>query len=338
VSAVTALDPQATALRNTAEVELMCAQCRGILQPSLRDLSQPSATVECNDCGYIMFAIDGIWRGLQPARANEIAPSLSAYEAVRAGEGRWSQTADFYRSLPWRDTTGRFADQWNIRARSFSCLLREILPECVKSVASGRLRVLDLGAGNCWMSYRLALLGHSPVAVDIGVGSKDGLGAAIHYQGVIDSIFPRFQAEMHWLPFSDGSFDVAIYNASIHYAQNYEAVLHEAIRVLRPSGAIVIIDSPTYINEIDGEAMKREKAAEFARTFGSDSGSMGGEQYLTPERLARLELLGIRWRRYAPWYGWRWAMRPIVARMKGRRRPSHFYIYLGTLASRGEES
>lgn len=77
--------------------------------------------------------------------------------------------------------------------------------------------------------------------------------------------------------------------------------------------------------------MKREKAVEFTHKFGTDSGGMGGQEYLTPERLARLEQIGIRWRRYSPWYGWRWAMRPIVARLTGRRKPSQFHIYFGAL-------
>ena len=40
------------------------------------------------------------------------------------------------------------------------------------------LRILDLGAGNGWMSYRLALQGHLPIAVDLLTNDRDGLGAA----------------------------------------------------------------------------------------------------------------------------------------------------------------
>jgi SAM-dependent methyltransferase len=218
-------------------------------------------------------------------------------------------------------------------AGSFEFLQKHVLPECMKRIGKQRLRVLDLGAGNCWMSYRLALNGHFPVAVDIGVGRKDGLGAAVHYTTSIGHLFPRFQAEMDHLPFVDGQFDLAIYNASLHYAQDYEGTVREAVRVLRPNGAIAIVDSPTYRRETEGEAMMNENAAEFSRKFGTDSGGMGGQGYLTPQRLARLERFGIRWQRYSPWYGWGWAMRPIRAVLTGRRRPSQFHIYLGTLGS-----
>ena len=292
----------------------------------------------CARCSSSIQSVDGIWKTILPARARQIAPSLTAYEEVREKEGRWSQGAEFYLSLPWRDTTERFTDQWRIRARSFDFVRKHVLPERMKRLGKQRLSVIDLGAGNCWMSYRLALSGHSPVAVDIGVGRKDGLGAASHYSGSLEQMFPRFQAEMDQLPFVNGQFDLAIYNASLHYAQDYEATVREAVRVLRPNGAIVIVDSPSYHREADGEAMMNEKAAEFSRKFGTDSGGMDGQGYLTPQRLAHLEPIGIRWRRYSPWYGGRWALRPLFASLSGRRKPSQFYIYLGTLASDRSES
>jgi SAM-dependent methyltransferase len=325
-----AQDPDALRLR--------CPRCAGAVVPNAREAGRLLVREECHWCGHTTCVIEGIWRTLRPGRANYIEASLSGYESVREKEGRWSEEEDFYRSLPWRDTTGRFADQWKIRARSFAFVRDHLIPQVSKTIEPAHLKILDIGAGNCWMSYRLALQGHAPVAVDIGIGNKDGLGAARHYKSALGQLFPRFQAEMDWLPFADGQFDLAIYNASLHYAGDYGPVLREAVRVLRPSGAIVIIDSPTYRNEADGEAMKREKTAEFARKFGSDAGTIDGQLYLTPERLARLERLGIRWRRHSLWYGWRWAMRPIVARMQGRRRPSQFHIYFGTLSAGTKES
>jgi SAM-dependent methyltransferase len=188
------------------------------------------------------------------------------------------------------------------------------------------------------MSYRLSLLGHLPVAVDLSVSTLDGLGAAKHYWTVPGLSFLRFRAEMDMLPFTSGQFDMAIFNASFHYAQDYEATLRETLRVLRPGGAILVVDSPTYRNEADGEAMKREKSNEYLRRYGSDRGNMGGQEYLTLERLSRLVKLGIQWRRYTPWHGWRWAMRPFLARIAGRRTPSQFYIYLGAVTPERKEA
>jgi SAM-dependent methyltransferase len=316
-----------------AAVTLRCLRCAGSMGTPIQVTDLASDRRECVRCSSAIQAIDGIWRAVLPARARQLAPSLTAYEVVREKEGRWSQDAEFYLSLPWRDSTGRFTEQWRIRSKSFDFVRKHVLPEFIQRLGQQRLSVLDLGAGNCWLSYRLASSGHLPVAVDIGISRKDGLGAAVHYASSLGRLFPRFQAEMDCLPFADGQFDLAIYNASFHYAQDYEATILEALRVLRPQGAILIIDSPTYRVESDGEAMKREKAAAFASRFGTDAGGMRGQEYLTPERLLSLERAGIRWRRFSPWYGWRWATRPLAARLAGRRRPSRFHIYLGTRVS-----
>lgn len=321
-----------------AAVRVRCPRCAANMSTPIQQTDHAVDRRECAKCTSTIQSIDGIWRAILPGRARQIAPSLTAYETVRETEGRWSDDAAFYRSLPFRDTTGRFESQWRIRARSFEFVQKHVLPECLKRVGRHRLRVLDLGAGNCWMSYRLALGGHFPVAVDVGVSRKDGLGAAEHYTSTLGHLFPRFQAEMDQLPFADCQFDLAIYNASLHYARDYEATVREAVRVLRLSGAIAIVDSPTYGREADGEAMMNEKSAEFSRKFGTDLGGMGGQGYLTPDSLARLEQIGVRWRCYSPWYGWGWAMRPIRAGLAGRRRPSKFYIYLGTLGSGASET
>jgi SAM-dependent methyltransferase len=314
------------------ELDLRCAMCSGEMGALMMGADSAQHQAACSICNFVMLRVEGIWRAIRPSRAGLLAGLLSAYEDVRKAEGRWSDSREFYLSLPWKDTTERFATQWMIRAHSFDFLCGTLLPLCAKALGKRRLRVLDIGAGNCWMSYRLAQIGHRPVAVDLSASRLDGLGAAEHYSAVLESGFPCFQAEMDRLPFAAGQFDAAIFNASFHYSPDYETTLRETLRVLRPGGMIMIVDSPTYRSEADGEAMLREKAEEFLRRYGNDGGNMGGREFLTPERLARLEGTGLRWRRFAPWRGWRWALRPFLARIAKRRRPSQFHIYLGSLA------
>src|SRR5262245_44137338 len=89
---------------------------------------------------------------------------LQDYIKIRHAEVRGSEDAGYYLALPYRDITGHLQDQWSIRAKSFVYLEQNVLPPIERQF--GRpLRIADLGAGNCWLSHRLALRGHRPVAV-----------------------------------------------------------------------------------------------------------------------------------------------------------------------------
>src|SRR5262245_32027794 len=145
---------------------------------------------------------------------------LDDYRKIRHAEGRGSDDANYYLELPYRDVTGKNAGQWAIRGASYRYFERKIL-RVIEREHAKPLDIGDLGAGNGWMSYRLSLRDHRPVALDIFSDSRDGLLAARHYP----RRFPVLEAEYDHLPFSDASFDVAIYNASIHYSSDYRRTL-----------------------------------------------------------------------------------------------------------------
>ena len=250
---------------------------------------------------------------------------LDGYLRIRRAEGRGSSDSSYYLELPYRDITGRLQDQWTIRAKSFDYLTRRVLP------ASRVLRIADLGAGNCWLSYRLALRGHQLAAVDILTDPLDGLGAGNHYQPY--QRFQRVSADFDELPFATASLDVAIYNASIHYSTDYARTLREVRRCLRPEGCFLIIDSPVYRRREHGERMKRERHEQFRQTYGFASDTLPSREYFDQETIRELSrALGISWRIHKPWYGWEWALRPWKARWHRRRPPSRFQILAGRFA------
>ena len=293
-------------------VRVQCPRCRTAL-----------IGLSCMQCGLRMWTSNGIVHALPPERAAHFAPFMQDYEHIRAVEGRGSESQEFYLGLPYRDSSGRNSGQWHIRARSYDCLINHILK------APGRRRtVLDIGAGNCWMSFRLALLGYRPVAVDLLTNENDGLGAAVHYQDLLAELFPRFQAEITRLPFQDEQFDVVIFNASFHYSEDYEASLREAFRCLRRGGIVVISDTAWYSRVESGRKMVAERQAAFLQKYDTASDSIRSLEFLTDERLRALEeQLSIHWTTFSPRYGLKWAMRPLVARLRGRREPSRFRIY-----------
>jgi SAM-dependent methyltransferase len=268
----------------------------------------------------------GIVHALPPERVAHYAKFVAEYERIRAAEGRGSQSEEYYLSLPYKDATGRNGNQWSIRARTFESLLKHVFnPE------DRRGTVLDLGAGNCWMSFRLALLGYRPIAVDLLTNDQDGLGAGDHYVRNLPICFSRFRAELTRLPFRDGQFDAIVFNASFHYSEDYEATLAEALRCLKDGGRVIISDTPWYSREESGKQMIAERHASFLKRFGTVSNSVKSLEYLTDERLRVLEeKLSIRWTKHTPRYGLKWAMRPWIAKLRARREPSRFRLYVAT--------
>lgn len=309
-------------------VRLRCPTCTAALTPvTYHALGKTHEQIACSKCFAILAQQQGIWRALAADREGYFRRFLHDYETVRKAEGRGSDDPQFYLSLPYGDRTGLHSRQWEIRSRTYKYIERSLL-RAMAQKASQPLTVLDLGAGNGWLSYRLASLGHRPVAVDLQTNALDGLGAAVHYQHALPMFFPRFQAEIDRLPFGDSQFDGAVFNASFHYSENYDQTLAEAIRCVRPGGTIVIADSPTYSREEHGQRMVEERRQFFQKRFGFASESLASGEYLTAERLLALEANhGIEWERHHVWYGIRWASRPWIAALKRRREPSRFRIY-----------
>ena len=314
------------------ELRIQCPQCGGAMGTLKQNDFPPEFLLSCTVCLFQMVNEDGIWGALPKVRAAHFARFLSEYRRIREAEGRGSDSSEYYLALPYADRSGRIQAQWKIRARTFDHLVSSILPT-LESQGSGKLDILDLGAGNCWLSYRLALRGHQPVAVDLNTSSSDGLGAVVHYRQKVPRLFPCFQAELDCLPFAESQFDVAIFNASFHYSEKYERTLAEALRCLRPGGSVIIADTAWYKHDRSGRQMLAERKQVFTQQFGFPSDALASEEYLTDDRLSALAgHFRLHWQRHSPYYGTRWLMRPLIAKLKGKREPSRFRIYVAEVA------
>lgn len=309
---------------------LHCPQCRKSIGFLARhDSGTPSGQMHCAGCDFSFEKVRGVWRGLTPEQLAGYSVSPQESEEPSRPNRRGSHHAAFYLTLPFCDLTRRFHGQWKIRERSYRMLEKHILPRLEAGHAGG-LRVLDLGAGNGWLSYRLALRNHYPVAIDLSTDPFDGLEASRHYQPVLFHFFPRIQATMDSLPFADAQFDLAIFNASFHYSSDYRRTLQETLRCLTPKGKILIVDSPTYKNFAGGLQMRQELRQQPEQRYdGPLSDSTEGRDFLTHSTIKDLASLGIHWEAFLPKHGMTWAMRPWIAKLKGRHEPSNFYIYLG---------
>jgi SAM-dependent methyltransferase len=264
---------------------------------------------------------------LRRERVAPVEKFLADYTKIRIAEGRGSADAAFYRNLPDCPEDHPLARQWAIRRRTYECFRDRVLP----SMGDG-LRMLDLGAGTGWLSNRLAYLGHQPCAVDLSCNDQDGLVAARHF----DAAWSSIQAEFDHLPFSDASADAVVFNASLHYSTDYARTLREALRVLVPGGFLAVLETPVYKLESSGRRMVEERHDLFLKRYGTRSNSVPSLEFLTWPRVAELgRALNLDWKIARPWYGVRWALRPWIARVKGKREPSQFPVLI---ASRARET
>src|SRR5262249_36151896 len=101
--AKTALDPFA----------LACPNCHTPL-----DIAD-ERVARCKECSATFQKEEGIWRFLPGARQAAYEQFEREYHTVRRAEGWGSNDASYYRSLPWRDVSGRFSHLWRIRATTF---------------------------------------------------------------------------------------------------------------------------------------------------------------------------------------------------------------------------
>jgi ubiquinone/menaquinone biosynthesis C-methylase UbiE len=286
----------------------------------------------CPSCGQSVRRRDNIIRGLTHESEERYSQFFEQYIAIRRAEGRGGEDPAYYLELPFRRGIRPTDWQWPMRAATYRFFERRVLVELEES-AGRPLRILDLGAGVGWLSYRLALRGHEPVAVDLLDDPLDGLGAARHYDQALENPFPLIQAEFDRIPLADEQFDLAIFNASFHYAADYRSTLREVRRLLGWGGRVVILDTPVYQSYLHGEQMREERQEQFEKRYGFRSDSLLSIEYLDEKMIQDLgRELNIRWRALEPWYGLAWRLRPLRAKLARRRPPSRFKVLVGSWA------
>lgn len=231
----------------------------------------------CPSDGLRYARTGNIWRLLAPERADELHPFIKEYQQQRVGENWWSDNPDYYLNLPYKDITGRQQDLWRLRTRHWQRLLHVL----GGILATPGAVVLDAGAGNCWLSYRLAQLGAHPIALDLNDDTKDGLGVADVYRQHAGVEITTAQAELENIPLSSEQCDAVVINGSLHYVADVCLALTEAGRVLRLGGILVVMDSPFYHDGNAGKLMMQEWSSQYTERTGEAPSMLPGKGYLT---------------------------------------------------------
>ena len=309
-------------------LELRCPRCGGLFEWIAQPRMSSSDRLRCCGCFFVLRSENGIWLALPEGREAYSRRLKKEYQSVRTARGRLSCDPAYRHISPHQDYSGRDELRWRVRERALRYLQHELLPPLESACPRG-MKILDLGAGNGWLSHRLTLRGHRPVAIDVFTDLPNGLEAAGVFRKSQAALYPRFEAELEHLPFAKGQFDLAIFNSSLRCSEDYVWTLGEAMRCLRPKATIIIADAAWYSAEQSGMQMLAERCEASTSHPGIASDGLSGLNGLTEERLRTLEgRLGLRWEAHSPFLGLDRVMRPILARLQGRGELPKLRIYV----------
>jgi len=104
---------------------------------------------------------------------------------------------------------------------------------------SGVLDALDAGCGTGFLSLELAARGHRVTGVDFAPAM---LAEARRKAAACEAAIRFEEADAEQLPFAPASFDLVISRHVLWTLPHPEAAIDEWVRVLRPSGRLVVLD------------------------------------------------------------------------------------------------
>jgi len=182
----------------------------------------------------LLRAFSGVYdRDFTIARFREIEALLDAVEELGEGveAGPITTREGYARWAPFYDEPG------NQLLELEQPVVREILDDLPVGVA------LDAACGTGRHTAYLASLGHKVIGVDT---SPEMLARA--REKVPEGEF--YEADLHEVPLADDSVDLVVCAIALSHLPDLTPALTEFVRVLRPSGHLVISDSRGLIGDI----------------------------------------------------------------------------------------
>lgn len=280
---------------------LRCPTCRAPLDQALA----------CAN-GHRFAERQGVLRLLDAGFAAELDRFLGRLEPIRAAEGRRLLDPAAYPLLP----LGSRHHEWRLRRYDLALLrrlLRGLRP------AGARLRVLDVGAWNGWLSNRLAEDGCEVTAVDYFADPHDGLGARQFYR----SQWRAIQLDLLGLDALEPEYDVVVINRCLQFAPDPAAFVRQARLLLATGGLLAATGIECFADPRAKAASVRRRLAEHLARHQFDLFLRPTKGYLDRGDLGALAAAGLRCRPYPQLW---------LANLKARLRPArgrHLYGVAG---------
>ena len=198
------------------------------------------------DCGLLERVREGanVWfalpHGGPGALARDLIARLPEADPVLEADRRGAARVLAERARIASESFRRQGADWDeMRALGLPAqAVEEALLSLVPASDAGRL--LDIGTGT---GRVLELLAHH-ISQGVGVdASKAMLALARSRLARSDLSHCSVRlADMYRLPLAETSFDIAVLQMVLHYAEDPQGVLAEAARVLRPGGRLLVVD------------------------------------------------------------------------------------------------
>lgn len=168
------------------------------------------------------------------------------------------------------DFDDRVARRYNMQ-RAHPPDVSQRIGETIATQVSGRLLEIGVGTGR--------------IAAPIAAAGCDVTGIDISNQMLCEApkTLARLQADMHTLPFLSRTFDAVLAVHVLHLTPNWQTVLREAVRVMRPGAAFIQgddwIDPQSVVGQLRDEV--RRQVIQLAPNFRPPSAGVSHQQLLT---------------------------------------------------------
>lgn len=152
---------------------------------------------------------------------------------------------------------------WNSRAEGYSDTIHHEMTNGVAGFYADKLKMysperehmkcLDVGCGPGLFSILLFQQGHEVTSVDYSTGMLEKAKENIEEAGYVPDLV---RGDATHLPFEDESYDYIVSRNLVWNLENPVAAYREWMRVLKPGGRILVIDSNHYLHYYDEEYME----------------------------------------------------------------------------------
>src|ERR1700730_10021690 len=127
--------------------------------------------------------------------------------------------------------------------------------------AAGAFEALDIGCGTGFLSLELAFRGYRVTGIDF---ASSMIAQARKREAERHAVIRYEEADAEQLPFAAASFDIAVSRHLLWTLPHPERAIDEWIRVLRPGGRLIVVDSQADVSASPEPLDNARRSPEYA--------------------------------------------------------------------------